>query len=58
MESLAYSGAFDCFKDIHRAQYFYVLPMVTHVTGIERIIRFGNVFQTNKQPEQQQLIWR
>ncbi|MBQ3734804.1 MAG: DNA polymerase III subunit alpha [Bacteroidales bacterium] len=24
LESLAYAGAFDCFKDIHRAQYFIV----------------------------------
>src|SRR3954451_6075739 len=48
IESLAYSGAFDCFKDIHRAQYFYV-PNGETANGIERIIRFGNVFQTNRQ---------
>ena len=24
LEALAYAGAFDCFKDIHRAQYFIV----------------------------------
>jgi len=48
IESLANSGAFDCFKDIHRAQYFYTMPNDT-VTGIERIIRFGNTFQANKQ---------
>ncbi|MEI8060517.1 MAG: DNA polymerase III subunit alpha, partial [Ferruginibacter sp.] len=33
MESLAYSGAFDCFKDIIRAQYFYTAP--GDVQGLE-----------------------
>jgi DNA polymerase-3 subunit alpha len=55
MESLAYSGAFDCFKDIHRAQYFYV-PNGDTANGIERIIRFGNVFQTNKQQSSNSLF--
>ncbi len=44
LESLAYSGAFDCFKDIHRAQYFYQAP--GDVMGLEKIIKFGNVCQT------------
>ncbi len=44
LESLAYSGAFDCFKDIHRAQYFYQAP--GDVVGLEKIIKFGNVYQT------------
>jgi DNA polymerase-3 subunit alpha len=44
MESLAYSGAFDCFKDITRAQYFYQAP--GDVTGLEKIIKFGQVFQS------------
>jgi DNA polymerase-3 subunit alpha len=48
IESLANSGAFDCFKDVHRAQYFYASAN-DNVTGIERIIRFGNTFQANKQ---------
>lgn len=47
LESLAYAGAFDCFKEIHRAQYFYV-SQGDPLTGIEKIIRFGNVFQANK----------
>jgi len=55
LESLAYSGAFDCFKDIHRAQYFYV-PNGDTANGIERIIRFGNVFQTNKQQSSNSLF--
>jgi DNA polymerase III subunit alpha len=44
LESLAYSGAFDCFKDIHRAQYFFAPP--GDVAGLERLIKFGNVFQS------------
>ena len=44
MESLAYSGAFDCFTDITRAQYFYQAP--GDVSGLEKIIKFGNVFQS------------
>jgi DNA polymerase III subunit alpha len=44
LESLAYAGAFDCFPQLHRAQYFYIAPGDT-VTGLEKIIRFGNVVQ-------------
>ncbi|MGG9972223.1 DNA polymerase III subunit alpha [Ferruginibacter sp. SUN002] len=44
LESLAYSGAFDCFKDITRAQYFYQAP--GDVSGLEKIIKFGSVFQS------------
>jgi len=43
LESLIYSGAFDCFKDITRAQYFYVAP--GDVQGLEKILKFGSVFQ-------------
>jgi DNA polymerase-3 subunit alpha len=46
LESLAYAGSFDCFKEMHRAQYFYIAPGDTS-TGLERIIKFGNVYQTN-----------
>jgi len=44
LESLAYAGAFDCFPQLHRAQYFYIAPGDT-TTGLEKIIRFGNVVQ-------------
>ncbi|MFI5194767.1 MAG: DNA polymerase III subunit alpha [Chitinophagales bacterium] len=44
LESLAYAGAFDCFPELHRAQYFYIAPGDTS-TGLEKIIRFGNVVQ-------------
>ncbi|MGZ5135391.1 MAG: DNA polymerase III subunit alpha, partial [Flavitalea sp.] len=46
LESLAYAGAFDCFKEFHRAQYFFI-PQGDTSTGLEKIIRFGNIFQTN-----------
>jgi DNA polymerase III subunit alpha len=45
LESLAYAGAFDCFKNIHRAQYFFVAPGDT-INGLEKIIRFGNQYQS------------
>jgi DNA polymerase-3 subunit alpha len=44
LESLAYAGAFDCFTQMHRAQYFFIAPGET-ATGLEKIIRFGNVVQ-------------
>ena len=43
LESLIYSGAFDCFKDITRAQYFYQAP--GDVQGLEKVLKFGSVFQ-------------
>jgi len=46
LESLAYAGAFDCFAGIHRAQYFF-MPQGDTSTGLEKIIKFGNVYQTN-----------
>ncbi|HEY0298657.1 MAG TPA: DNA polymerase III subunit alpha, partial [Arachidicoccus sp.] len=48
IESLVYSGAFDCFEDMHRAQFFAVQPGET-TNNLERIIKFGNVYQTGAQ---------
>ncbi len=45
LECLAYSGAFDCFMDIHRAQYFHI-PQGDTSTGLEKIIKFGNLYQS------------
>ena len=39
LESLAYSGAFDCFTDLHRAQYFHVAE--NNTSGIEKIISYA-----------------
>ncbi len=47
IESLAYSGAFDSFTELHRAQYFFTPP--GEMSGmLERIIRYGNIYQTSK----------
>jgi len=40
LENLAYAGAFDCFPEHHRAQYFTIVPGET-ATGLEKIIRYG-----------------
>jgi DNA polymerase-3 subunit alpha len=44
LESLVYAGGFDCFPDLHRAQYFFT-PQNDTSTGLEKIVRFGNIFQ-------------
>jgi DNA polymerase-3 subunit alpha len=44
LESLVYAGGFDCFTDLHRAQYFFT-PQNDTSTGLEKIVRFGNVYQ-------------
>ncbi len=42
IECLAYAGAFDCFVEMHRAQFFHV-PEGERTTGIEKIIGYGQV---------------
>ena len=42
LESLAYAGAFDCFPEHHRAQYFHIAEGET-INGLEKIIKFGQV---------------
>lgn len=44
LENLAYAGAFDCFPQLHRAQYFHISPGDS-INGLEKILRFGNVVQ-------------
>lgn len=44
IESLIHSGAFDCFKEMHRAQYFYQAPGDTN--SLEKILKFGSVYQS------------
>jgi DNA polymerase-3 subunit alpha len=46
LENLVYAGAFDCFKEMHRAQYFNMAVGET-VNSLEKIIKFGNIYQTN-----------
>lgn len=44
IESLIYSGAFDCFTNMHRAQYFFQAPGDS--PALEKILKFGAVYQT------------
>lgn len=45
LESLAQAGAFDCFEDAHRAQYFFTDPR-DGMSGLEKAARFGNASAT------------
>ncbi|HET9431583.1 MAG TPA: DNA polymerase III subunit alpha, partial [Chitinophagaceae bacterium] len=42
LESLAYAGAFEGFQEHHRAQFFYA-PEGETTTGLERVIRYGQI---------------
>ena len=44
MESLIYGGAFDCFKEMHRRQFFYAAP--GDISALEKILKFGSVIQS------------
>ncbi len=55
LESLAYAGGFDCFAELHRAQYFHV-PDGDQTSGIEKLIRYGNNFQAEKLSQQTSLF--
>ncbi len=48
IEGMVYGGALDCFKELKRAQYFNV-PKNDVVSGLERIIKFGNQVQASKE---------
>lgn len=50
MEGLALSGAFDCFSEIHRAQYF--APTEKYDSFIEHLLRYGSACQ-NEQSQNQ-----
>ena len=54
MEGLALAGAFDCFTNVHRAQYF--ASGNDDVNVIEKAIRYGNVAQNNEAANQQSLF--
>ncbi len=47
LEALAAAGGFDGFEGIHRAQMFAPLPG-EETSFIENLIRYGNLFQTDK----------
>jgi len=52
-ESLAQAGAFDCFKEVSRESYF---TQEDGTTLIEKIIRYGNGIQAEKNNLQQSLF--
>jgi DNA polymerase III subunit alpha len=54
-ESLAQAGAFDALDEIHRAQYFFTVPG-ENITQVEKIIRYGTAFQSDKAGSQQSLF--
>jgi DNA polymerase-3 subunit alpha len=45
LEGLVLAGAMDSFKDMHRAQYFHT-ESGDPLTGMDRLVRFGNQFQS------------
>lgn len=45
LESLAFAGAFDCFAEFHRAQYFYI-PEGETANGLERVMRYGQMISS------------
>ncbi len=53
-ESLAYSGGFDSFKNVHRAQYFK--EDTSGKTFLENAIRFGASFQESENSSQASLF--
>jgi DNA polymerase III subunit alpha len=53
LESLAYSGAFDSFTDLHRGQYFYESE---GSTLIEKLIKYANKHQENANSAQNSLF--
>ncbi|MBL0257418.1 MAG: DNA polymerase III subunit alpha [Bacteroidetes bacterium] len=55
LESLAQSGAFDCFEGIHRAQYF-ASDAKDPLPGIERASRFGNAMSAQQSTMQDTLF--
>ncbi len=53
-ESLAMSGAFDCFTSFHRRQYLH--PDDTDTTLIEKAIKYANILQAEKASAQSSLF--
>lgn len=45
VESCVFGGAFDCFENMHRAQYF--APVDKHASYIECMLRWGSLYQSS-----------
>ncbi|MEL6356960.1 MAG: DNA polymerase III subunit alpha, partial [Bacteroidota bacterium] len=46
LEALCMGGAFDCFEDIHRAQYF--APSEKYDSFLEHVVKYANAYQNQK----------
>lgn len=55
LEGLAYAGAFDCFANVHRAQYF-ASAGTDEPNVLEKAVRFGSNAQNNDSANQQSLF--
>ncbi len=55
MEALAQGGAFDSFEGMHRAQFF-AKETNDDATFLEKLVRFGNSYQSMQQSSQQSLF--
>ena len=47
LETFAHSGAFDCFPELHRSQYFYTADG-DKTSGLEKIINYGQTKLTSE----------
>ncbi len=54
LESCVYGGAFDCFTELHRAQYF--TPYDKYPSYIEAMIRWASMYQSAKESMQSSLF--
>jgi DNA polymerase-3 subunit alpha len=55
MEALAYAGAFDCFENTHRSQYFHRENSDDSIF-LEKVIRHASLFQDKKNSSQHSLF--
>ncbi|MBL0308685.1 MAG: DNA polymerase III subunit alpha [Bacteroidetes bacterium] len=55
VEALAYAGAFDCFAEYHRAQYFEP-DIKDKMSLIEKALKYGSSVQTNTGAQQNSLF--
>ncbi len=55
LEALIYAGAFDCFSNMHRAQYFF-REKNDETVFLDKIIRFGSTFQSSSGSAQHSLF--
>ncbi len=55
LESLAMSGAFDCFEGVYRSQYFHK-DFEDDTVFLDKAIRFGSKFQNDKHSDQMSMF--